>query len=271
MKETQPLSIEARLRAQAALDGELDAGNALAFEADLAREEALRSYYQRLAATRDAIKAAAPREAAPDDLRARLHALAEAPPASEPKSKPWAWTTQRGTWAPMALAASLAFAMFVGSVTTRMTLVAANEDSRLQALVSGYVRGQVSGQPFDVASSDRHTVKPWLASRVTLGAVVIDLAEAGYPLAGGRIDVVDRIPVPTLVYRRREHFITVSELASSPRDASGSVSIDGYHLERWADSERAYVAISDLDAADLVDFARVFRDAARAPSTHGKP
>jgi len=133
------------------------------------------------------------------------------------------------------------------------------------------MRGQVSGQPFDVASSDRHTVKPWLASRVTLGAAVVDLAQAGYPLAGGRIDIVGAKPIPTLVYRRREHFISVSELPIGHGAANGAASVEGFHVERWIDAERAYVAISDLDAGDLADFARAFRDAQRQAAAPAKP
>ena len=61
-------------------------------------------------------------------------------------------------------------------------------------LVSDYARAAIAGQPFDVASSDRHTVKPWLAGRTTVSADIVDLAPQGFPLAGGRVSVVDRIP-----------------------------------------------------------------------------
>ena len=52
------------------------------------------------------------------------------------------------------------------------------------------MRSQISGQPVDVVSTDRHTVKPWLAGKLPVAAEVVDLAEAGFPLAGGRIDIV---------------------------------------------------------------------------------
>ena len=131
--------------------------------------------------------------------------------------------------------------------------------------VAGYMRAEVSGQPFDVASSDRHTVKPWLAARVTLGAAVIDLADQGYPLAGGRIDIVDDRPVPTLVYRRREHVISVSELPLASASGAGALAMEGFHIERWRDRERAYIAVSDIDAPDLADFAQAFRRAQATP------
>jgi hypothetical protein len=69
--------------------------------------------------------------------------------------------------------------------------------------------------------------------------------------------------VPTLVYRRREHVIALSELPLGRGLVPWRGAIDGYHVERWADAERVYVAVSDLDAADLAIFAEAFRRAAR--------
>ena len=79
-------------------------------------------------------------------------------------------------------------------------------------------------------------------------------------MLGGRIDIVDRRPVPTLVYRRREHLISVSELALSEAE-SGETTLEGYHVERWRDRERAYVAISDIDSSELAAFVAIFRRA----------
>ena len=145
------------------------------------------------------IRERAPREAAPERLRAQIEALAA--PAAAVRRLPLA--VAAGVAGVMALAAAFAWRVQSGP------------DPTLAALVAGYQRAALAGQPFDVASSDRHTVKPWLTARAPLGALVLDLAEDGYPLAGGRIDIVDRRPVPTLVYRRREHFISVSELPLS--------------------------------------------------------
>lgn len=268
------------LRANAALDGELDAAHAFKFEQDLESDPALRAAFGQLKSARDALRALAPEDRAPDALRARVLALADEV-VREPRR------AARGRWQGYALAASLAIVAFVGGYAGALHLRSSSSDPELQALVAGFARGQVSGQPFDVASSDRHTVKPWLSARVTLGAAVVDLAEQGYPLAGGQIDIVGRAPVPTLVYRRREHFISVSELplgdgsaqaapaqAAQAQAAQAQAALDGYHIERWSDAERAYVAVSDVDAADLAAFAEAFRRAQRAAggsATPGKP
>ena len=134
-------------------------------------------------------------------------------------------------------------------------------------LVSDFARSQIAGEPFDVASSDRHTVKPWLAGRTTVSADIVDLAAQGFPLAGGRVSVVDRIPAPTLVYRHNEHLVAVTELpldAKGARGGPGGIeTIDGYHVARWRDANLAYVAVSDADETALGEFVAAFRRARR--------
>ena len=108
-----------------------------------------------------------------------------------------------------------------------------------QHLVSDFARAEIAGQPFDVASSDRHTVKPWLANRTTVSGTIVDLAPEGFPLVGGRVTIVDRVPTPTLVYRHNEHVVAVTELpidAKGPRGTGAIETIDGYHVARWADA-----------------------------------
>jgi anti-sigma factor RsiW len=105
-------------------------------------------------------------------------------------------------------------------------------------------------------------VKPWLAARTTLGAFVPDLGADGFPLVGGRLEILDSRPVPTVVYRRREHFISVAELPLASA-GGGPAAAEGYHVVRWRDGERAYVAISDLDAGELATFAERFAKAAQ--------
>jgi anti-sigma factor RsiW len=132
-----------------------------------------------------------------------------------------------------------------------------------QHLVSDFARAEIAGQPFDVASSDRHTVKPWLANRTTVSGTIVDLAPEGFPLIGGRVTIVDRVPTPTLVYRHNEHVVAVTELpiaAKGARGGTGGVeTIDGYHVARWTDANLAYVAVSDMDEKALDEFVHVFR------------
>jgi anti-sigma factor RsiW len=116
-------------------------------------------------------------------------------------------------------------------------------------------------QPTDVASSDRHTVKPWFNGRIPQAPRVVDLAKDDFPLAGGRLDVVGRTPVSTLVYRHAKHLISLTAVpaAGSANAAPISGKVEGYNVLRWTEDGVAYWAISDMAAADLNKFAELFR------------
>jgi anti-sigma factor RsiW len=240
---------------QAALDGELDAAGMAEFERACAADPALAAEFARLRALDAALRRALPVEAAPESLRARVTAMAAPPPQKRSLpifDAPW-----------RAMAASLLVGVFAGYGALSMRPVASIED---RTLVSAFMRTQIGGQSVDVASSDRHTVKPWLAGRAPLAVAALDLSSAGFPLAGGRVEAMDGKILPTLVYRRREHRIDVTELAlSGGADETTRLSrLDGYHLAHWSDSDRAYVAVTDLPEAELADFVALFRAAAKS-------
>ena len=278
---TDPEMDERLLRLNAALDGELDAMAQLAFEREIRDDPALAAEYRRLAALSDAIRRHAPREAAPRALAERIAALApSAPPAPAPDPaapaaavlplRRRAWLDRRA----LAMAASFAilgFALGVGL----MSLRAPPSGGVAENLVADFARSQIAGEPFDVASSDRHTVKPWLAGRTTVSADIVDLAAQGFPLAGGRVSVVDRIPAPTLVYRHNEHLVAVTELPRGFRGAQGGAegveTIDGYHVARWRDANLAFIAVSDMDEKTLGEFVAAFRRARGAATEPARP
>ena len=90
---------------------------------------------------------------------------------------------------------------------------------------------------------------------------VLDLAQDGFPLVGGRIDVIGGTPVPTLVYRHRQHVISLLAIPTSGRSGDAPRAINGYNLVGWSADGTAYWAVSDLAAADLEKFAQLFRSA----------
>jgi anti-sigma factor RsiW len=160
--------------------------------------------------------------------------------------------------------AVLGFAVGAGLTSLRTT---SPSSAVAELLVSDFARAEIAGQPFDIASSDRHTVKPWLAQRATVSAEIADLAQEGFTLDGGRIAVVDRVPAPTLVYRKREHLIAVTELPAAMAGSRGATieTIDGFHVARWSDANLSYLAVSDIDEKDLAAFVEAFR-AAQKPA-----
>jgi anti-sigma factor RsiW len=269
------------LRLNAALDGELDAMASLAFEREMRDDPAIAAEYRRLTTLRDAVRRHAPREAAPQALADRIAALTASAPAAP---APHAATAPAATVVPLrrrawldsralAMAASFAvlgFAVGAGLMALRTPM---GSGDVAQNLVSDFARAAIAGQPFDVASSDRHTVKPWLADRTTVSASIVDLAPR-FPLVGGRVAVIDRIPTPTLVYRHNEHLVAVTELPLSAKGARGTggiETIDGYHVARWSDANLAYVAVSDMDETALGEFVEAFRRGGGATTEPSRP
>jgi anti-sigma factor RsiW len=122
-------------------------------------------------------------------------------------------------------------------------------------LVASHARSLLTGHTIDVASSDRHTVKPWFNGKLDFSPAVYDLAAQGFPLQGARVDYVAMRPVGALVYRRHAHPINlfVWPVARSAGPPSKSA-LQGYNLLHWTRAGLDYWAVSDLNAAELAEF-----------------
>jgi anti-sigma factor RsiW len=122
-------------------------------------------------------------------------------------------------------------------------------------VVSAHARSLLQESPVQVASSQSHTVKPWFNGRIEFAPSVKDLTDKGFPLVGGRVDVVVGQRVATLVYKRRLHVINVfiwpSADSTSPGPTPGAV--QGYNTVSWSAGGLTYWAISDLNARELAE------------------
>ena len=246
-----PPTTDPRLLVHAYLDGELDPANALEVERQLADDPALAAERARIEALRRVIAERLPRESAPPGLARRIEATLGLRSAA-------ARTASHPSWR----AASVAVAAFIGSGATWLALAPGPADADL--VVANHMRALMAPQPVDVGSSDRHTVKPWFNGRIPEAPRVVDLASEGFPLVGGRVDVIGRTPVPTLVYRRRQHLISLSEAPARRMAAMPQGQIAGYNIVSWTDSGVTYWAVSDVAAADLNAYEKAFRAAASA-------
>jgi anti-sigma factor RsiW len=250
------------LRMNAYYDGELDPASAIEFERRLADDESLKARYDRLLSLRRAVRSL-PQFEMPPGLQARIDAKLDAE-GSGPLGRlsPVGRRRQR-SWSFQALAAAAVFgAVISSSVMLTMQRYDQREDVARQ-IVAGHIRGQLATQPFDVASSDRHTVKPWFTSRLPESPQVPDLAAQGFMLVGGRVDVVGRDPVATIVYKHAAHTISLTTLPAG-QSVSGQT-IAGYNVRSWSDAQFTYIAVSDLASADLATFERAFSGGSPAP------
>lgn len=237
------------LTLQAYCDGELDAAATSTFEQRLATDADLRRRCDQVMALRTRLRGLS-EDAAPSDLAARIKANAGTRPQRQQR---WPWR---------AMAACLVIGILAGSTPTWLIQRDQVSDRTASIIIGNHIRGALAPQSFDVASSDRHTVKPWFAARVAESPKVPDLAQAGFALVGGRIDVIGQTPVPTIVYRHAAHIVSVTALP--PREAiAADTTIAGYHLRSWRDGAFVYVAVSDIPETDLAAFERAFIAEAR--------
>jgi len=123
-------------------------------------------------------------------------------------------------------------------------------------LVASHVRAQISGRDLDVISTDQHTVKPWFNGKIDYAPPVEDLASAGYPLVGGRLDYVGRERVAVLVYHYRKHVVDL--YVFPPGDAGPAVTTrqppltsEGYALDRWHADGMTWWAVTDAEPEAL--------------------
>jgi anti-sigma factor RsiW len=222
-------------RLHAYLDGELDAAASLEFEAQMAENPALRAACERQRELSAAIREKADYYPAP----ARLKRVSESP-------------RKFLRFAPaFAVVAVVAFALGA------LLKFPSAEDPLAREVVASHVRATLGGRLIDVASSDQHTVKPWLSARLPFSPPVTDLSQDGFELAGARLDYAAGQPVAVLVYKRRQHVVDVFVWPAGGESEIGASTRDGFNVERFALGGMRYWVVSDLNRNELDDFSRL--------------
>ena len=250
------------LQMNAYCDGELDPASAIEFERRLADDASLKAKYSRLLSLRRAVRSL-PQFDVPPGLLARIESALDADRPGQVGRPAQVGRPRQRSWSFQALAAAAVFgAVISSSVMLTMERYDLREDVARQ-VVAGHIRSQLASQPFDVASSDRHTVKPWFTSRLPMSPKVVDLAPQGFVLVGGRVDVVGHDPVATIVYKHAAHTVSLTTLP--PGQSVSDQVIAGYNVRSWSDAEFTYIAVSDLPSADLAVFERAFSAGSPVP------
>jgi mycothiol system anti-sigma-R factor len=235
------------------LDGELDATRAAEFErhlescrecaTSLGAEESLRSSLQRSGLY----------EHAPVALRKKIRAGLDAATASSGllRIPVWRW---------LAVAATI---LLVASVSwfawPRVQNSAASSPFTAAEIIDAHVRSLQPGHLTDVASTDQHTVKPWFDGKLAFVPPVKDFADEGFPLVGGRLDVLGGQNVAALVYSRRKHIINVFVLPTKEPDTRIHPPglRQGYQWRHWRRQGMEYCAVSDVSDSDLYELAQL--------------
>jgi anti-sigma factor (TIGR02949 family) len=226
------------------LDGELDAAGAANFEQHLRTCAACSSALAAEQSLRGAISSAQLYERAPSQLQKQIRdVLPHHSAVRVPKSRSWQW---------LALAAALVLAALLGRELVGFLHLQAGRSVLASAAVDAHLRSLQPGHLTDVQSIDQHTVKPWFDGKVDFAPAVRDFAADGFPLIGGRLDVLAGRTAAALVYGRRKHIINVFVIESSDAIAPAtSGDLHGYHWLSWQENGFTYIAVSDAGPEDL--------------------
>lgn len=202
-----------------------------------------RAHDEREAALTAALEERLPRY--PTSLALRRRLAARHPPVG-PRSR-------AARFAAPALGAAAALLLVAG-------LFLRERDAGLRALaaetVSDHLRLLDGELRLQVVSSGIHEVKPYFAGRLDFAPEHLFAGDAGFPLQGGAVaQFLDR-KAAVLVYKRREHRVSLFVLRPEGLDwpAAGSpraLGLRGFHVVLWRARDLGYALASDLEAGEL--------------------
>lgn len=244
----------ARTVIHAYMDGELDAVRAAEFERHLEQCHECVTALDTQESVSSALRRAQLYEKAPPALRQKVVAgiRPQQPVAMRPRYVRWPW---------LAAAAAILFALLSFAAWRAVPLLRGDNYQSMMAaeIVDAHLRSLQPGHLADVLSSDQHTVKPWFDGKIDFSPPVQDFASVGFPLEGGRLDVVHGRTITALVYGRRKHLISVFIWPMREQDdALHSGTQQGYHWLAWHNAGMEFCAVSDVSPADLEQLQHLF-------------
>ena len=248
------------------VDGELDLDSQLAMEERLRDDTSLRRQVDETRQLREAIQEGADYNAAPAALRVRIAAMQAsqqglAPAASPDRALPRADLLQRWfSWRPLAV--GMGFAALLAMTVNLAWLQTSREQQLADDVLASHVRSTLGAHLVDVASSERHTVKPFLSLKLGFSPPVNELRIPGSTFLGGRVVYLDQRPVAALVYRQGEHIVNAFVWPSTGSDSAPRYSAErGYQTAHWIHGHMNHWVISDVNREEFQALVRALQAA----------
>jgi len=170
------------------------------------------------------------------------------------RARPTPWN-----WLPMLATAAVA-------IVVAALWLASNRQSSAQLaseLADQHIATLASANPVDVISTDRHTVKPWFEGKIPFTFNLPELQNSAFSLAGGKVTYLRQAPGAELVYRIRQHQISVFVFQQK---ALGSLRSEGnlqkapyFGMRTWNANGLQYFVIGDAGPQDLDNLAQLLR------------
>ena len=234
------------------LDAELDATTAAEMDQHLASCPACADAHARDMALRAALRASSLHHAAPPGLRKSVLRTLGRQERAESGSRSIRW------WQALILGGATAV---MGALGGFWLAQPSGLESLPELAVAKHVAAlSPAGPRIDVASSDRHTVRPWFQGRVDFAPAVRDLSAQGFELLGARVERVGSRQAVAIVYRLHSHVIDVFTWRAAQADAptAREATIRGFNVISWNDGDMSYVAVSDTDRGELERFTSAY-------------
>ena len=173
--------------------------------------------------------------------------------ATEAQAARYHWTSKARRW--MQQAAAFIIVAGLSALASWYLTKSAADDRRLEReVLAAHMRSLLQDAPVQIASSERHAVRPWFNGRVEFAPGVKDLTNQNFTLLGGRLDWIDGKRVATLVYKRRLHIINVFIWPSDGGNAAPVyTALKGYNAMSWIKDDMTYWIVSDLNATELAE------------------
>ncbi|PYT73805.1 MAG: hypothetical protein DMG39_05235 [Acidobacteria bacterium] len=237
------------------LDGELDASRSAEFERHLVGCRECSKELETEKALRAGLQRSGLYEHPPLSLRKKIRAELDAATAAPAARKIPVWQWLAAAAAILVVAAISWYAWPLRNAIGG----AAPPPFTAAELIDAHIRSLQPGHLTDVASTDQHAVKPWFSGKLDFAPPVKDFAEDGFPLVGGRLDVLGGRNVAVLVYGRRKHYINVFVLPTKEPDTPIHPPglRQGYQWLHWRHQGMEYCAVSDVSVADLHELAQL--------------
>jgi len=239
------------------VDGELDLSRTLELEEHLQTCSACAQAHRGLESLRTAIRSGSCYYEPPADLQARIHKAIQGVDRDGP-------TVRSHRLGLLAAAASLVVVALAGWGLLHLLSGRTEAPGLTEELLAAHIRSQMlMDHLIDVKSSNQHTVKPWFNGKLDFSPQVVDLADQGFTLVGGRLDYVDQRPVAAVVYERHKHVLNLFTWPSDQNSLSAPATLtrQGYHLLSWKGAGMTYWVVSDLNEAELRRFVDLIQSA----------
>ena len=236
------------------VDGELSSSESAALAAHLRECAGCAAYALGLVQMKRSVAAAGKRYQPSAEFRERIQKTVR---SKSQHGGSWYWKI-------VAMPAALVLILSV-AVNFYVDREKARRERVYSELTDLHVATLASGSPVDVISTDRHTVKPWFQGKVPFSFNLPELQGTDFTLVGGRVTYLAQSPGAHLIYRLRQHEISVfifqdrgdgtAALASAP------VSRLSFTVEGWTKNGLRYFVVGDVGAQDIEGLSKLLRDA----------